>query len=126
MKNLRNDVVLIVDDEADIQFFLTHFARKRNLQPVAVGTKQDAIKAYESLNPGMIFLDNHLPDGYGVDIVHNLKKKTPETPVIMISAHDSAEDRKKAFKEGVDFFLSKPFSMQDLRTILDSVQSQTG
>lgn len=126
MSDTGNNVVLIVDDETDIQFFLTHFVKKRKLDPVTVGTKRDALNAINKVKPGLVFLDNHLPDGYGVDMVKDLKSKNPASPVIMISAHDSAEDRHKAFNEGVDFFLAKPFTIQDLRSILDSIQPQMG
>jgi DNA-binding response OmpR family regulator len=68
-----------------------------------------------------LFLDNHLPDGRGMDLIRWVKKLNPETKIIMITAHDSLEDRRRAYEEGVDFFIAKPFTKNLIGAAIDHV-----
>ncbi|MBN8862774.1 MAG: response regulator [Sphingobacteriales bacterium] len=109
---------LIIDDEVDICYLLKGILRQRNIQADHVTSLAAADTFLKETNPPVIFLDNHLSDGLGIDYVRRLKENHPLTKVIMITAHDTAHDRERAFNEGVDFFISKPFSREMiLRTI---------
>jgi two-component system, OmpR family, response regulator len=113
--------VLIVDDEIDICFLLSGMLRQRDLRPSYVNTISDAQIALGEEQPSLLFLDNHLPDGYGLDFIRYVKSKYPETRIIMITAHDSPEDRRKAANEGADYFLSKPFTRNQINSLLDNL-----
>lgn len=105
---------LIVDDEADIRFLLGNILNQKNIQASFAGSLAEADKMLQS-SPGFfyyIFLDNHLPDGLGINQIKRWKEKFPFIHVIMITAHDSYEERKKASKDGADDFISKPFSRE--------------
>ena len=65
-----------------------------------------------------VFLDNHLPDGLGINQIKRWKEKFPSIHFIMISAHDSSEEKRKAKSDGADNFISKPFSKE---VILNSI-----
>ena len=102
---------LIVDDETDICFLLSNILKQKNIQPVMVGSLAEADKVLQSRKDFYyVFLDNHLPDGLGINQIKRWKQKFPLTRVIMITAHDSWEERRKAALDGVDCFISKPFS----------------
>ena len=105
---------LIVDDEADIRFLLGNILKQKNIQTSFAGSLAEADKMLQS-SPDFfyyIFLDNHLPDGLGINQIKRWKEKFPFIHVIMITAHDSYEERKKASKDGADDFISKPFSRE--------------
>lgn len=108
---------LIVDDEEDICFLLKDILSKRNIENVSVNNLSDAISFLQSHDPALIFLDNKLSDGLGVDHIKSIKKNHPTTRIIMITAHDNYRDR--AISEGADFFISKPFSK---KTILETLE----
>ena len=74
---------------------------------------------YEQTN-AILFIDNHLPDGFGVDFIPIVKKDHPLTRIIMITAHDNITDRDKAFLNGVDFFVGKPFTGDTISKTLDA------
>jgi two-component system OmpR family response regulator len=101
---------LIVDDEVDICYLLSGILRHKNLKADFVHSIGDAKKILTEDHPSIIFLDNHLPDGYGVNFIDEIKKIHPEVKIVMITAHDSQTDRKKAYEEGADHFIGKPFS----------------
>ncbi len=113
--------VLIIDDELDICYLLSGILKQKKLRTSYVNSLADAKLALKNDPPGILFLDNHLPDGFGLDFIHYIKLNCPETKIIMITAHDSAADRKKAFMEGADYFLSKPFTKELIYSTLDKI-----
>ena len=103
---------LIIDDEVDICYLLKGILRHKNIQAAHVTSLADARDFLKESAPPVIFLDNHLSDGMGIDYIKQLKSTHPESKVIMITAHDTASDREKAYAEGVDYFISKPFNRE--------------
>ena len=110
---------LIVDDETDICYLLSNILKQRNIQTAFAGSLAEADKLLQSPDHFYyVFLDNHLPDGLGINQIKRWKEKFPLIHVIMITAHDSYEERKKASHDGADYFISKPFSKE---VILNSI-----
>jgi DNA-binding NtrC family response regulator len=104
---------LIVDDEADICYLLSSILKQKNIQTVFAGSVAEADRMLQSSDLFYyVFLDNHLPDGLGINQIKRWKERFPFIHVIMITAHDSYEERKKASKDGADDFISKPFSKE--------------
>jgi len=99
-----------VDDEIDICYLLSGILKQKKLRTSYVNTLADAQSVLKEENPSIVFLDNNLPDGKGVDFIGIIKKLYPTTKVVMITAFDTYSDRSKAYEEGVDFFIGKPFT----------------
>lgn len=113
--------VLIIDDELDICYLLSGILRQKKLKPSYVNTLTDAKVALRDDPPALLFLDNHLPDGFGLDFIKHIKNNYPSTKIIMITAHDSAAERNRAYHEGVDYFISKPFSRDLIYKTIDKI-----
>lgn len=111
--------ILIVDDEVDICYFLSRNLTKRDFTVSYVHTLTDAETQLQQEKPTIVLLDNHLPDGFGINFITRIKSKYPEVKIIMTTAHDSPQDRSKAYSNGVDFFLSKPFTITEVNKIID-------
>ena len=113
---------LIVDDEPDVCYLLSAILKNRNLRTNFVNSISEAKRALREGTPSLIFLDNHLPDGYGLDFIEEIKKEHPLAKIIMITAFDAHDDRENAYSEGVDYFIGKPFTreviFQTLETLL--------
>ena len=69
-----------------------------------------------------VFLDNHLPDGFGLDFIPFIKQNYPDIKVIMITAHDGAQERKKAYDGGVDLFVAKPLNRKLIYDAIEKLQ----
>ena len=113
--------ILIVDDEPDICYFLSENFTRRGFNTAFAYSLADAEKRLAEDPPSVLLLDNHLPDGKGVDFLESLKPKYPEMKVIMVTAHDSAQDRMKAFENNIDFFISKPFTLTSVNHAVDII-----
>ena len=113
--------ILIVDDEMDICYLLTGILRRKNFTTHYVNTLSDAAIALKKELPSLIFLDNLLPDGFGMDFIHFIKQHYPSIKVVMVTAHDTPSDRQKAFTEGADFFIGKPFTRDMINCTVEKV-----
>ena len=101
---------LIIDDEIDICYLLSSILKNKDVHPEYVNSLSEATAALEKSTPSIIFLDNHLPDGMGIDFIRYIKKNFPEAKIVMITAYDNSSDRNKALQLGADGFIGKPFS----------------
>lgn len=110
----------IIDDEKDICYLLSNMLRQKAIKTESASTLGEAMIALQGKDPEIIFLDNHLPDGLGVNFIKRLKHDHPLSKIIMVTAHDTASDRTKAMNEGADYFMGKPFSREAVNEALDS------
>lgn len=101
---------LIIDDEIDICYLLSGLLKNKQIETGYATSLAGAKEALEKHKPEIIFLDNRLPDGRGVDFAKYIKKCNPGAKVAMITAYDTLADRSLAMASGIDFFVGKPFT----------------
>lgn len=117
----HNIEALIIEDEIDICFLLTGILRNKNLRTTFVNTIHEAQDILATRHPAILFLDNNLPDGYGVDFIREIKDHHPLTRIVMITADDTPANKNKALNAGADFFIGKPFTRDTIYKTIDSV-----
>lgn len=110
---------LIIDDETDIWVLLSRILRKHNLKTYYVNNLEAATRRLEQEVPAIVFLDNHLPDGFGLDFIQFIKKNYEQVKIVLITGHDIQTDRERALSKGADLFISKPFNSA---TINDTIK----
>ena len=76
----------------------------------------DGMLYIDELHPDLVFLDNNLPDGKGIDMIGQIKQ-TGKLRIVMMSAMTNL--REEALKRGVDFFIDKPISFVEIQKILN-------
>lgn len=113
---------LIIDDEIDICYLLSTLLDRKSIKSDYVNSIAQAVTALKTSKPEIIFLDNHLPDGRGVDFIHFIKEHNPQVKLVMITAYDTPADRSAAFSKGVDYFVAKPFSRDIIYATLDEME----
>ena len=118
VQNQLNVKVLIIDDEVDICFLLSTLLKQKKIDTHYVNSLAEARIALSAWNAEIVFLDNHLPDGMGMNFIEHIKSTLPQAKIVMITAYDTADDRKNALSKGADSFIGKPFSRETIyRTI---------
>ena len=122
-KSAGNEVlkVLIVDDELDICYLLSGILKQKNFRTGFVNCLSDAETALRNDTPTLLFLDNRLPDGFGLDFIPYVKRNYPNLKIVMISAHDSSSDRKRAYEGGADLFIGKPLNRDLINEAISQV-----
>ena len=94
--------------------FLRHKA-KASMVKTATNI-HDGMLYIDELHPDLVFLDNNLPDGKGIDMIGQIKQ-TGKLRIVMMSAMTNL--REEALKRGVDFFIDKPISFVEIQKILN-------
>ena len=112
---------LIVDDEIDTCFLLTRLLQQNDYEVQYVHSLHEARAVLEKEYPDVIFLDNHLKDGQGIDYVPTLKESYPQMKIIIITAIDNFAYKTKAFEKGAHYFLGKPFNRISIEEALNSL-----
>lgn len=73
----------------------------------------------------IIILDLNLPHLSGLDVLHELRSNNNRTPVLILTARDSIEDRIKGLDSGADDYLTKPFDLDELSARIRALQRRS-
>ena len=84
-------------------------------------TIADCEAALSTVNYSLILLDLNLPDGSGIDLLRELRKRGNTTPVIILTARDQVRDRIEGLNSGADDYLVKPFDLDELGARIHAV-----
>ena len=106
--------LLIIEDEKELSDSIVNFLNQEEYLCEQSFTYQDAMMKVDLYEYDCILLDLMLPDGNGLDILREIKKKKSNTGIIIVSAKDSLEDKVLGLKIGADDYLSKPFYLAEL------------
>ncbi|MDH4099346.1 MAG: sigma-54 dependent transcriptional regulator [Nitrospirota bacterium] len=112
--------VLIVDDELGIRESLKMIL-KHDYRVLTASSGIEALKMQERERPDAVFLDIRMPGMDGMQVLAELRKETPTTPVIMLTATQTLETVVEAMKLGASDYLTKPFSIQEIKDRLEKV-----
>ena len=107
---------VIIDDEIDICLLLGMILKKQGISSLLAHNLSDGMEKVIAEQPMIIFLDNNLPDGQGIDQIANFREKMPKAKLFMISAMEGIADR--AIALGVDGFLEKPLNMNKIMELI--------
>lgn len=113
--------ILIVEDESALRELIQRSLEKERYVVEAVGDFTSAIRKIEDYDYDCILLDIMLPDGNGLTLLEQLKKRHKRENVIIISAKDSLEDKVQGLELGADDYLPKPFHLAELNARIRSV-----
>ena len=118
--------LLLVDDEPK----LTEFLRMElEVEGYAVEVAQDGASGLIALRsepgPDLVLLDWNLPDFTGLDICRRIRGTGMTVPVLMLTGYDEVKDKVEALDAGVDDYLVKPFSIEELLARLRALQRRS-
>ena len=106
--------VLIIEDNADTGAYVQQGLRELGWDAVWHDTPQDAMLTLGNRTFDAIVLDRMLPGMDGVDALRLMRAANITTPVLMLTARVSIDDRVEGLEAGADDYLVKPFAMSEL------------
>ncbi len=112
--------VLVVDDEADIRELLELTLLRMGLGVRSAGSLGEAMSYLQEESFSLCLTDMRLPDGEGLELVRYISGHCADVPVAVITAHGSTENAVAALKAGAFDYLSKPLTLEQLRTLVKS------
>ena len=106
--------ILIIEDEVTLNKTLAEGLKEFGYQSDVVETLKDGEYYLDIRNYDLILMDWMLPDGNSVDIIPDIKRNTPKTVVVVLSARDDNESEIEALRSGADDYIRKPFDFDVL------------
>ncbi len=105
--------ILLVEDEENIQEALKMNLELESYEVVAVDNGLDAIKKFKEQRFNLVVLDIMLPEMDGLQVCEQIRLENHDTPILFLTAKDSAQDRVLGLKKGADDYLTKPFNLEE-------------
>jgi signal transduction histidine kinase len=115
---MMNTSVLVVDDDADIAQVLCDRLESMGHTIRSASDGEAALTAIRQELPVLVFLDVQMPKMSGLDALRQIRKEWPELPVIVMTAHGTVARAVEAMKEGATDFITKPFEMDQLKSVI--------
>lgn len=106
--------ILLVEDEKDLAQQLKDWFQREQHTIDVVYTGQDALNYLKVSKYDLVILDWMLPLVSGLEVLQNMRSRNNRTPVIMLTAKDSEDEKEKGLDSGADDYVTKPFSLREL------------
>jgi DNA-binding NtrC family response regulator len=110
--------ILVVDDEKMIRWSLGEALRGWGFQPIEAETVAAALALFEAEAPAAVLLDINLPDGSGLDVLRQIRRRQSDAVVIMITANVLVDETIAALRGGAYDFIGKPINLEELQVAI--------
>ena len=118
--------ILLVEDDLPLAQALQQSLRHEGVVLDHVANGQDALSCLATPDHDMVILDLGLPDIDGLTVLKTLRANKKSTPVIILTARDSIEQKVKGLDYGADDYLIKPFDIDELLARLRVIERRLG
>jgi len=106
--------ILVVEDDLKIASFIKKGLQEESYSVDVTDHGDEAIYLAQVNNYDIILLDIMLPGSNGLDVCKILRKKSIQTPIIMLTARNRLEDKIDGLDSGANDYLTKPFAFEEL------------
>ena len=113
--------LLLVEDEAEMASWLVRAFRQSGFVPDHAPDANTAESLLAGNDYDAVVLDLRLPDKHGLTLLAEMRKAGNRTPVLVLTAQGSLQDRVKGLNVGADDFLTKPFAIEELEARLTAL-----
>ena len=118
--------ILVVDDEDFVLKSMMHLLRKMGHDVHAATCAAEALDRLEAVAPDMIFLDMHMPDKKGMDVLQAVRGRNSQTGVAILTGYGDVREAVEAMKLGADDYLLKPSSPDEIAATVQRVLKMRG
>lgn len=120
---LKNLTILIVEDENETRKLMQDVLLDEFSSVITAQNGDEGLKKFKKYKPDMVVSDIAMPILDGLDMTEQIKKISPDTPVIALSAYSEKDKLLKAIDVGVDKYLLKPIDMDEFLNLLEIIAS---
>jgi DNA-binding response OmpR family regulator len=118
--------LLVVEDNGQLAGLLAKGLQKAGYDVDIVGTAVEASAVLLTVSYAALVLDLGLPDGDGLAILRELRRRKDPLPVLMLTARGGLNDRIIGLRSGADDYLVKPFALEELIARLEAQLRRPG
>ena len=107
--------ILIIDDDTSLRRVLEYNLLEEGYEVVAVESGENGLILFKEQQPDLVITDLKMPGISGFEVLSSIKERSPQTPVIVITAFGAVETAVEAMKVGAYDYITKPFNRDALR-----------
>ena len=116
--------ILVVDDDEGIRFLVKKYLNEKNYLVTTAVNAEDASKKIKLIKFDLVILDIMMPGKSGLQFIHDNKNKIT-TPIILLTAKGTADERVEGLEIGADDYLPKPFEPKELLLRIKNILKKT-
>ena len=121
LRFVQRTSVLVIEDEPDLGHEIRAELERLGYAVELVETSEDGMRVARAGGASLLLLDRMLHGSDGLSIIGTMREEGIKTPVLVISALSSVDDRVRGLKAGGDDYLVKPFAMEELAARVDAL-----
>src|SRR3984957_8927224 len=106
--------ILIIEDDRKMSAALVSGLEAAGYEVVAAHSAEEGFFLLHSLQPDLLLLDLTLPQRNGLDILRQIRREGMDVRVLILTSHNTVDDRVEGLNSGADDYLGKPFSFPEL------------
>lgn len=118
------DVILVVEDESNIRTNIVAFLEAEGFETLQAKDGEEALQLYAEKAPNLLILDLMLPKVDGLEVCKQIRRES-NVPIIMVTARDEEIDKLLGLELGADDYITKPFSLRELKARIKAVLRRT-
>ncbi|MBN2032620.1 MAG: response regulator [Deltaproteobacteria bacterium] len=112
--------ILVIDDEAAVNNNIRKILTKKGFTVDQAMTKEEALRSIQEKAYRLVLLDLRIPGVQGLELLQTIRKKSPQTPVVIITGYASIETAKESARLGAVDYLPKPFTPDEIRKVTEN------
>jgi DNA-binding NtrC family response regulator len=118
--------ILAIDDEKNIRHLIKNELTLEGLEVTTAKSGEEGLRLFKEKRFDVVLLDIRLPKMTGIEVLRNLKQKSPHTEVIMITGYGDIQTAVESMKLGARDYITKPFKLSELLAIVNEVAAEDG
>ncbi|MEK4853460.1 response regulator transcription factor [Paenibacillus sp. FSL H7-0756] len=108
------ELILVVEDEVRIARLLQIELECEGYRVSIAGSGHQGLEMYQEQQPDLLLLDVMLPGFSGIELLRRIRSGDPDTPVLLLTAKSSVEDKVSGLDLGANDYITKPFQIEEL------------
>ncbi|GKS99131.1 sigma-54 dependent transcriptional regulator [Acidovorax sp. SUPP3434] len=124
--NANAATILVVDDEPDLRTLYELTLLREGYRVETAGNLQEARQQLQARKFDAVITDMRLPDGFGMELLHELRDQQRRERCVVMTAYGSAENAVEALRSGAFDYLTKPVDLKQFRSVVASAVQGTG
>jgi DNA-binding response OmpR family regulator len=116
--------IMIIEDDEEMKSLLKDFLEEEGFETDSVSNGVEALEKLSKDRYALVITDIRMPGLTGLDILPGIRRRKPETPVIVMTAYGSDEVRRRSLERGATAYLAKPISLSQLRILIRELASR--
>jgi DNA-binding NtrC family response regulator len=117
--------LLVVDDESKMRRVLQLFFEDSGYSVAQAENGEEALQTLDSVRPDLVICDMRMPRMNGMELLQRVKQKSPDLPVIIMTAYGEVKTAVEAMKLGAENYVTKPLDMEELRILVSRAMERS-